>query len=51
MKEQVLSAICLAVPFFAGAQNSEEPTILKDSKGIIQGLDFIVGFHFCRCHI
>ncbi|MCE7063397.1 M4 family metallopeptidase [Dyadobacter sp. CY343] len=40
MKKQVLSAICLAVPFFAGAQNSEEPTILKDSKGIIQTIEF-----------
>lgn len=40
MKTQVLFAMTSVFPFFASAQNSETPTVLKDKKGIIQAMEF-----------
>ena len=40
MKTQVLFAMTAVFPFFASAQNSGTPTVLKDRKGIIQAMEF-----------
>lgn len=40
MKTQGLFAVISVFPFFASAQKSEAPTVLKDGKGIIQAMEF-----------